>query len=175
MGQPTSRLKATYALFGLVTLGVLLFVLHGSRRDSPIRFGSTTHSTVNPWHSVFGLTNTTARQILYRVSNLQFKCNGVWSEFDLPAEFVWMGAGQPLLPIPHKTLAARSSNTVAIERPMHITAPVGATAWRIGVVWSYASPTQCEQLRNQVLGFITRRSTLYDRITYTNLSPEVKL
>ena len=170
----TCMRRSSYAIFGLVTLGVFYSALRVSW-DDPIRFGAVGCSTVLPGHSAFVLTNTTARQVLYRVSRPQFKCDGVWAEFSPPAEAVWMGAGQPLLAIPPEVVAAGASSTVAVARPMHVTAPQGATAWRVGVVWSYASPTRFQHLKDQALEVITARRLRFDTVAYTNFLSEVPL
>ena len=160
-------------MFGLIALVMFYFALRVSW-DASIRFGVVSCSTDPPGHAAFGLTNTTARQVLYRVSRPQFKCDGVWTEFLPPAEYVWMGAGQPLLAIPPEVVAAGAFGTVAVARPMHITAPQGATAWRIGVVWNYATPTRFQHLKDQTLGFIAGRPR-FERVAYTNFLTEVSL
>ena len=160
-----------------LTLGLCGVFYSGLRmsRDGPIGVGLVSCSAVPPGHYYFGITNTTTRQVLYRVSRPQFRCDGVWAEFLPPAEAVWMGAGQPLLTIPPETLGAGASSTVAVARPMHITAPHGATAWRIGVVWSYASPTRFQQLKGQAMGLITGRGPRFESVQYTNLLTKVSL
>jgi len=162
-------------IFGL-TLGIfgVFYSALPVSRDG-IRVGVVSSLTVPPGHTYFGITNTTTRQVLYRVSCPQFRCDGVWAEFPRPAEAVWMGAGQPLLTIPPETLSAGASSTVAVAKPMHITAPPGATSWRIGVVWSHASPTRFQQLKGQVMGFITGRSPRFESVEYTNLLTELSL
>ena len=103
MRQLTLLVRPSYAMFGLIALVMFYFALRVSW-DASIRFGVVSCSTDPPGHAAFGLTNTTARQVLYRVSRPQFKCDGVWTEFLPPAEYVWMGAGQPLLEAPQNNL-----------------------------------------------------------------------
>jgi hypothetical protein len=168
-----NRAVILFPLLALGIFGVFNSTLRVSRDG--VGVGIVSCLTVPPGHSSFGITNTTTRQVLYRISRPQFRCDGVWAEFPAPAEAVWMGGGQPLLTIPPETLGAGASSTAAVARPMHITAPDGATAWRIGVVWSYASPTRFQQLKGQAMGFITGRSSRFESGVYTNLSTEVSL
>src|SRR5712671_2291866 len=114
MRQLTSMFKLRYVLFGLIALATLRLALSVSRQDGPVRFSSVRPSAVMPGDSSFGFTNNTARQILYRVSRPQLKCNGVWEEFSAPAEFVWMGPSQTLRKIPHQTLASGASSTIDV-------------------------------------------------------------
>src|ERR1043166_4478080 len=111
MRQVISKFKPSLVFLALIILGTPCLTLWLSSDRNPIVLGIAGHSS-------FGLTNETSRQILYRVSHPQFKCNGVWAEFLGPAEFIWQGTGQPLLPIPAKALAAGTSSTVAFTRPM---------------------------------------------------------
>ena len=152
----------------VVIVSTLCVALWLSRHRNAIALGIAEHSAL-------GLTNTTSRQILFRVSRPQFKCDGVWAEFRPPAEFIWQGTGQPLLPIPAAPLPAGTSSTVTIARPMNITAPLHATAWRVGVVWTYASPTRFENVADKAVEFITGRLPRLDRESYTNFSAEVLL
>lgn len=167
--------KPSCALFGLIVLGAFYFALRALfSGNSPIAIGSAGHSTVLPGHSTFVFTNTSARQIICRVSRPQFRCNGAWAKFVPSAEAVWK-PGRPLFVIPPETLAAGATGTGCVATPMHITAPQGATDWRVGVVWSYAGPTRFQRLKSQVFGFITRGSARLDRVAYTNFSAAITL
>src|SRR6185436_2702406 len=106
MRRIISKSRLSVAFFALIVVGTLWFALWLSRHRNPIALGVA-------GHSAFCLTNTTSRQILFRVSRPQFKCDGVWAEFLPPAEFIWQGKGQPSLPIPAETLAGGTSSTVA--------------------------------------------------------------
>ena len=168
MRRAISKFRPSLAFLALIVVGTLCFALWLSRHRNPIALGVAGHSS-------FGLTNTTSRQILFRVSRPQFKCDGVWAEFSRPAEFIWQGMGQPLLPIPAESLAAGTSSTVAVSRPFHITAPLNATAWRVGVVWSYSAPTRLQHLQDRAVELVTGRLPRLDRETYTNFSSEIAL
>ncbi len=157
------RPSLSFSLFVVVTLCLSLCLSH---HQNPIELGVA-------GHSAFGITNTTSRQILFRVSCPQFKCDGIWAEFSPPAEFIWQGTGQPLLPIPAGSLAAGTSSTVAVSRPFHITAPLNATAWRVGVVWSYSAQTRFQRLRDRAVELVTGRLPRLGRESYTNFSSEI--
>ena len=174
MKQPTLMLRSGYAIIGLIALG-LVYAAFRVLSNDPIRLSVVSFSAILPGHSTFGLTNTTSRHILYRVSWPQFKCDGVWTEFCPPTDAVWTGSGKPLVSLPPEVVAAQASSTLAVARPMHITASEGATTWRVGVVWGYAYPTRFQQLKSQAVGFITGGTTLANRVVYTNYTAEVSL
>lgn len=168
MRQVISRSRPSLAFMGLIVTGILWLSLRPSRHQTPIAFGIARGS-------IFSVTNTTSREIVYRVSHPQFKCSGVWAEFLSPAEYIWQGTGQPLLPIPAEALAAGTSSTVAVSRPTHITAPLLATTWRVGVVWRYASPTRFQRLQDHAIKLISGCPPPLYTESQTNFSPEIPL
>jgi hypothetical protein len=175
MRQNASSLRPRYAALALIAFSVLYSALHASRRwNRPIGLAVVGRPAVFAGGFTFALTNTTDRQIFYRVTRPQFRCYGAWSEFVPPAEW-WVGSDQPPLAIPAQTLPAGGVGTAVGAVPKHITAPLGATAWRVGVVWGYSSQTRWQQLRAKMDAFITGRSSGFERLLFTNFSTEVTL
>lgn len=163
-----SRFKWDLVLLGLIAFGTIYVAVWVLRYRTPISLGYVSHCGLC-------LTNSSGREILFRVSSPQFKCGEVWTELSPAAESIYASPGQPLLPIPAGKLAPRATGTWAVTGPRHIgpATPPNATAWRIGVVWNFASPTRFQRWTDQALGFVTGRMALPNKVTYTNYSPEV--
>lgn len=173
MRRVIAKFRPSVAFVGLSILCTVCFVLFDSRPPRPIEVGIVGEST-------FVITNTTSREIRYRLAS-QFKCEGVWAEVLLPPDYdiqgyVIQGVGQPgLRPIPGKRLPAGSFSTANVSRPRNITAPLDATAWRLAVVWRYAAPTRVQDLRNQAVELITGRLPPPYLESSTNFSQEISL
>jgi hypothetical protein len=121
--------------------------LYSSPLDGALTLGPVVCSTLPDGNFAIVLTNNSARQIFYRISP-QFKCHGVWAPYYGPVDYVQLWQGAPMRRIPPESIPAGEVKEAAFDKPMHITAPWGATAWRAGVVWSHGSTPGFECLTN---------------------------
>lgn len=120
------------------------------------------------------VSNATRRAISYRVAEPQIKCDGVWKEVIIVYGFANFMTGQSGSFSP-KTLAPEQAGSVTGYQPRNISAPLGATAWRVAAVWHYSSPTKLQEWEGNVLEFVMGRNPYRQLNFHTNFSTEVSM
>jgi hypothetical protein len=92
------------------------------------------------------------------------KYDGVWDH-----GFSWTSA-------PQGTLALGQSTNIVVKAPFHITAPIGATNWRVTVEnWQLEPPTRWQLFKDATYAWATKNTITNKVVVYTIYSSEIAL
>jgi hypothetical protein len=120
------------------------------------------------------VTNASHRKITYQVMQPMFNFNGIWSR-PVPVSSVFVN-GRLIIQSP-KVLAGQTADTFRVARPLHIAAgvPIGASAWRVAVVWNYTSASFVQKVHAELMSIIQGRTFTIQPQYYTNYSGAIGL
>lgn len=129
-----------------------------------------------------GFSNQTDRVIQYRRLAFQMKCNGMWVGHlpvagqartdDLRSV---QNIGFQTTPPSTSKLAAKRGASFRGRLPLHVETPPEATAWRVGIEWSYAEPSMAQKWISAVVRFASGEKLTWNSPTSLAFSPEVPL
>jgi len=168
-----SRAKRVAAIVVAALVGLAFF---RPAREA-MRFGAPTMAG-RDYELVF--SNQTDRIIQYRSLGFQMKCNGMWVGH-LPVAGQARTDGlrsvqnigfQTTPPSTSKLAAKRGANFLG-RLPLHVETPPEATAWRVGIEWSYAEPSMAQKWISAVVRFASGEKLTWDLPLTTTFSPEV--
>ena len=158
-------------------VGMLIFVAtrHQSAPGGFAFVGTPIHSRTG---FSFAITNPSSRAVRYWVFRPEMKCGDLWIMNFTDSGSLWNPANPGPLYVPVRrtstppTLAPHQTAELSIDKPLHISAPPGATAWRLRVEWSYSSPAKWDQFKSRTAQLLLNRKLDFPSRCSTNYSTE---
>lgn len=127
-------------------------------------------------------SNQTDRVIQYRRLGFQMKCNGMWvghlpvaGQARTDSLRSVQNFGFQTTPPSTSALAAKRGANFRGRLPLHVETPPEATAWRVGIEWSYAEPSMAQRWISAMMRFVSGGKLSWDLPAHQAFSREVPL